>query len=180
MERNLRINYSKYMLTICLSIVLLFLAQGVYCEETRTEEKASDEPYVFERIDNIEMIKSEIIMNAHAFIAEKFVSAKSVIQLKDEELGKIVGDVVLMNSKAKMFDAFKGIQTRITLDAKDQKYRFQASNIEATDGRGVVASWGKLEGANRYRIEPMAQSILNEFADELLAYLKKAKADSNW
>ena len=108
------------------------------------------------------------------------MSAKSVIQLKDPELGKIVGDVVLMKSKAGLFDAFKGIMGRLVLDAKDGRYRLQMSNIEAIDGNGVVSPFGKLEGANRYRIEPMAKSVLAEFSDELTGYLKKAKASANW
>ena len=136
--------------------------------------------YVFERVENVDLNKSEIVAHSAAFFAEKFVSAKSVIQLKDPELGKIVGDVVLMNSKARFLDAFKGIKGRLVLDAKDGKYRLQMSNIEAIDGNGLVSPFGKLEGANRYRIEPMAKSVLAEFSDEITAYLKKAKTSENW
>jgi len=123
------------------------------------------------------MNKKKIIAHSAAFIAEKFVSAKSVIQLKDPELGKIVGDVVLMNSKAKFLDAFKGIKGRLIVDAKDGKYRMRMSNIVAVDGDGVEANWGKLESANRYRIEPMAKSVLAEFSDELTSYLKEGPDD---
>ncbi|MEA3421703.1 MAG: hypothetical protein U9Q97_08525, partial [Acidobacteriota bacterium] len=101
-------------------------------------------------------------------------------QLKDPELGKIVGDVVLMNSKAGFLDAFHGIKTRVVLDAKDGKYRLQMSNVVATDRNGIESPWGKIEGANRYRIEPMAQSVLCEFSNELLNHLKKVKANTNW
>jgi hypothetical protein len=55
-------------------------------------------------------------------------------------------------------------------------FRLQMSNIEAIDGNGLASPFGKLEGANRYRIEPMAKSVLAEFSDEITAYLKKAKA----
>lgn len=152
----------------------------VYADEAKSEEKPTDTAYVFEKIENVDLNKNEIITHSTAFIAEKFVSAKSVIQLKDPELGKIVGDVVLMNSKAGFFDAFKGIKGRLVLDAKDGRYRLQMSNIEAIDGNGVVSSFGRLEGANRYRIEPMAKSVLAEFSDELTTYLRKAKASANW
>jgi hypothetical protein len=161
-------------------LAIIAAVPAVYAEEGNAEEKPSDGPYVFERVENVDLNKSEIVAHSAAFIAEKFVSAKSVIQLKDPELGKIVGDVVLMNSKARFLDAFKGIKGRLVLDAKDGKYRVQMSNIEAVDGNGVVSPFGKLEGANRYRIEPMAKSVLAEFSDEITAYLKKAKASANW
>lgn len=161
-------------------IVLATVALPVYAEEGENEAVTSDGPYVFERIENVDLNKSEIVAHSAAFIAEKFVSAKSVIQLKDPDLGKIVGDVVLMNSKAGFFDAFKGIKGRLVLDAKDGKYRLQMSSIVAIDGNGGVSPFGKLEGANRYRIEPMTNSVLGEFSDELTAYLKNAKTSADW
>ncbi len=161
-------------------LALAAFVPTVYAEEAKSEEKPSDSPYVFERIENVDLNKSEIISYSSAFIAEKFVSAKSVIQLKDSELGKIVGNVVLINSKAGFFDAFKGIKGRLVLDAKDGRYRLQMSNIEAIDGNGVVSAFGRLEGANRYRIEPMAKSMLAEFSNELTGYLKKAKNSAKW
>jgi hypothetical protein len=162
------------------AILAVAVVPAVYAEEAKTEENPSAGPYVLERVENVDLSNSEIVAHSAAFIAEKFVSAKSVIQLKDPELGKIIGDVVLMNSKARFLDSFKGIKSRLVLDAKDGKYRLQMSNIEAIDGNGVLSPFGKLEGANRYRIEPMAKSVLAEFSDELTAYLKKAKASANW
>lgn len=150
----------------------------VCADVAQTEEE--DGAYVFERIESVELSKIEIISHSTAFLAEKFVSAKSVIQLKDPELGKIVGNVVLMNAKPGYFDAFKGIKARLVLDAKDGKYRLQMSNIEAVDGDGIRSPLGRLEGANKDRIEPVARSILAEFSDELTAYLREAKASENW
>ena len=54
------------------------------------------------------------------------------------------------------------------------------SNIVGTDNDGVEKAWGKIEGANRYRIEPMAVSILEDFNAELQKYLNNAKANDNW
>jgi hypothetical protein len=161
-------------------LAIILIVPAAYAEESKNKEELSDIPYVFEKIENVDLNKSEIITHSTAFIAEKFVSAKSVLQLKDAELGKIVGDVVLMNSKAGFFDAFKGIKGRLVIDAKDGRYRLQMTKIEAIDGNGVVSPFGRLEGANRYRIEPMAKSILAEFSGEFTEYLKKAKASANW
>jgi hypothetical protein len=161
-------------------VSILTLTLALIAVPASADDKPDAKPYVFERIESVELSKSEIVAHAGAFIAEKFVSAKSVIQLKAPELGKIVGDVVLMNKDAGFLDAFKGIKGRLVLDAKDGKYRLQMSNIEAINGNGVVSPFGKLEGANRYRIEPMANTVLTTFSDQLTAYLRNANASSNW
>jgi hypothetical protein len=154
---------------------------SVTAQEAKKDGPAADTPYVFERIESVELTKKEIIAHANAYIAENFVSARRVIQLSDPELGKIVGDVVLMKGDAGLFDAFKGIKTRLVLDARDGRYRLQATNVEGIDGTGVVpAMWGKLESANRYRIEPLAQSLLPALAADLQTYLKKAKEKANF
>jgi hypothetical protein len=162
-------------------IVALLANDAALAQDIKKEASSADAPYVFERIENVELSKKEIVAHTSAFIAEKFVSARSVIQLNDSELGKLVGDVVLMNTQAGFFDAFKGIKTRLVLDARDGRYRLQASNVEGIDGNGVVpAMWGKLESANRYRIEPLAQSLLKALAEDLSEYLKKAKEKANF
>jgi hypothetical protein len=144
-------------------------------------KSSADAPYVFERISTVDLGKKELIAHVNAFIAERFVSGKSVVQLNDPELGRIVGDIVLMNPTAGFFDAFKGIKTRFIVDARDGRFRLQATNVEGIDGNGVVPpNWGKLESANRYRIEPLAQSLLPAFADALHDYLKKAKEKANF
>jgi hypothetical protein len=165
-------------LAVLSALVALGCVPTVYAEAAQTEKE--DAGYVFERIESVDLSKIELISHSTAFIAEKFRSAKSVIQLKDLEMGKIVGDVVLMNPKAGYFDAFNGIRARLVLDAKNGKYRLQMSNIEAVDGYGVISPLGRLEGANRYRIEPMANAVLAEFSDELATYLRRAKASENW
>jgi hypothetical protein len=162
--------------------LLSLVAVAIHSTAVGQDMKSSaDALYVFERIATVDMKKAEIVAHVNAFIAERFVSGKSVIQLSDPELGRVVGDVVLMNSKAGVFDAFKGIKTRIVVDAKDGRFRLQASNVEGINGKGVVPPvWGKLESANRYRIEPLAQSLLPPFADEFHEYLKKAKAKADF
>jgi hypothetical protein len=171
--------FRSAMWALLTALVAVGSVSAVYADVAQTE-KEDGGTYLFERIESVDLSKIEIISHSTAFIAEKFVSAKSVIQLKDPEMGKIVGNVVLMNPKPGYFDAFKGIKARLVLDAKDGEYRLQMSNIEAVDGDGVVSPLGRLEGANRYRIEPVANSVLAEFSDELTAYLRKAKASENW
>lgn len=134
----------------------------------------------YESVQALDLTKKEIIAHASAFIAEKFRSAKSVIELRDDELGKIVGDVILRDPDAGSWAAFTGVKVRLVIDAKDGRYRVQATNVVAVDQKSVPSPFGDIEGANRYRIEPMASKILPAFFTELHSYMVKAKTDDNW
>lgn len=168
-----------FSLFLLMSFMFIISAPAVYGDASE-EEQDNDAPFVYEKVTSIDMNKAEIILHSSAFIAERFTSAKSVIQLKDTDLGKLVGNVVLMNSDAGFFDAFQGINGKLIIDSKDGKYRLQVTNIYGVGKNGVTAAFSQLEGPNRYRIEPMAKSVLNSFSADLRAYLLKAKAGSNW
>lgn len=166
---------------IALIVGSVLLAPAVFAREPKSPEfKVNDALFLFEKVESVDLTKKEVVAHAAAFIAEKFKSSKSVIELRDDELGKIVGDVVLANPDAKMFDAFKAIKTRVIVDAKDGKYRLQATNIVGIDGNGNVSPWGNIESANQYRVEPLALHVLSAFAEEFKAYMGKAKTDDSW
>lgn len=169
----------KNLLSFLVVFVFTFLIiSNATCEDNKNED--SEKLYIYEKVMSIELSKSDIILFSSAFIAERFTSAKSVVQLKDTELGKLVGNVILMNSNASFFDAFHGINGKLIIDSKDGKYRLQVVNINGVGKGGVTAAWSNIEGANRYRIEPMAKVVLDNFSSDLHAYLIKTKADSNW
>ena len=155
-----------------------FLALPIYVGESKSE--TTDGRYVYERIETVDLKKSEIVAYAAAFIAERVVSGRSAIQLTDSQLGKIIGDVELMNPRTGSSDSFKGIKCRLVLDAKDGRFRLQISNVEAIDRFGALSPFGKLEGTYRGEIEPLATSLLTDFSSELTGYLKSAKAPTNW
>lgn len=138
------------------------------------------EPYVWERVNEVDLTQQEIITYAHVYLAEKFVSSKDFIQLNDPALGKLVGTVILRNKDARLLHAFHGIRGRLIIDAKDGRYRIQMTNIVGTDSDGQPHSWGQIEGANNYRIQPMAESVLDDFSNELTSFLASAKANEDW
>lgn len=161
------------LIAMILGVALLLLSQMAQAKEDKP-------PFIWEKIATVDLTKKEIVTYTNAFIAEKFVSGKSVIELTDPERGKIVGTVVLMNPDAKMLNPFHGIYGRLIVDAKDGRYRLQMTNIVAVDSKGLKANWGEIESANNYRIQPMADKVLADFAAELNAYLTNAKKSAEW
>ncbi|MFD0727448.1 DUF4468 domain-containing protein [Lysobacter brunescens] len=164
---------------LLLSVALLG-APSVFAKQPKSAEfKVENGLFVYEKIEAVDLSKREIVSHAAAFLAEHFKSSRSIIELRDDELGKIVGDIIVKNPKAKMLSAFPAIRTRIIIDAKDGRYRLQATNIVGVDGNGTVTSWG-IEGANQYRIEPAALEALNAFSSALNSYINNAQSSGNW
>lgn len=142
--------------------------------------KVEDGLFIYEKVIETELTKKEAVAYSAAFIAEKFKSAKIVIELRDEDLGKLVGTVILKDRDARVLAAFKAIQARIVIDAKDGRVRLQAMNIVGIDGNDNLSPWGEIESANQYRVEPLAVKILHSFEADLTSYLGKAKASAAW
>ena len=158
----------------------VLVAGAAYAQQPKsTGFKVEDGLFLYEKIEPVELSKKEIIAHSAAFLAEKFKSSKSVIELRDDELGKIVGDVILRNPKAKFLSAFPAVKVRIIIDAKDGRYRLQATNIVGVDGNGKVTTW-TIEGTNQYRLEPAALEALNAFAAEFKTYISNVKSSSDW
>lgn len=154
-------------------------------EKAKRAEKAAnradqDKPYVFTKVHQIDLSKKEIILHIRAYIAEKFVSAKSVIEISDLELGKLVGDISLRDPEAGWLSVYRGINARIMFDAKDGKYRLKATNVVNLSQEGLPEPMITVEGGNRQWMEPMANRLLNDFADEVQKHLISAKSGDDW
>lgn len=93
--------------------------------------------FIFEKIEPVELSKKEIVANSAAFLAEKFKSSKSVIELRDDEIGKIVGDVILRNPKAKFLSAFPAVKARIIIDARTDAIVFKQPTLSALMEMGM-------------------------------------------
>lgn len=172
---------SSNRLVAACAATLLFSAFPVCAQQPKSPEfKVEEGLFVFERIEAVDLNKKEIVSHTAAFIAEKFKSSKQVLELRDDELGKIVGDIVLHNPDAGMFDGFKSIKARLIVEAKDGRYRLRITNITGIDGNGNISPWGQIEGANQYRLEPLAEKVLPPFATDFKGYLAKAKSNNNW
>lgn len=163
-----------------LVVAALIAASPVFAKQPKSAAfKVENGLFVYEKIGSVDLSRREIVAHSAAFFAEHFKSSRSIIELRDDELGKIVGDIIVANPKARMLSAFPAIHTRIIIDAKDGRYRLQATNIVGVDGNGVVTSWA-IEGANQYRLEPAAQEALDAFSAAFDAYLANATSADDW
>ena len=133
----------------------------------------SAQSFEVEVIQDIDMSKDEIYTQSLSWMAEKFVSAKDVIQLKDKEAGKIIGKgytdikigwLVLIPSKF-----------TLKIDAKDNKYRLTFKDVIMDFGQ----SGGEkpIESTNLNSTEQKARDSFNAIAASLQQYLVEAETD---
>lgn len=142
---------------------------------------ADKAPYEYEQIKDVAGLgKKEIVAQTNAFIAETFKSGKTVTEMSDADAGKIIGNVILIDPAAGILSPFKGFQATMTVDAKDGKYRLRFTNVTAVDQKLQPSGFGKVEGANNYRLQPIADRVFPEFGAKYDAYIRKAKTDDNW
>jgi len=145
---------------------------------TAPAHASDDAPYKFAKVQEVALNKSEIIKASHLYIAENFKYSKNGIQLNDPDAGSFIANLRIMDNDAGFFDAFKGITFLLSVEAKDKKFRIKATHIVAIDGNGAVSAFGDVNGSNRYRIEPLADKILNKLTADIQAHLEKEKDDA--
>ena len=154
--------------------------------EQLAKEKALAElikkPFVFAEVRKVDLTKEEIITNTAVFIAQKFVSSKSVIDVNSPTQGKLAGNIILKDPDAGWLDIYKYISLQLIVEAKNGRFRMQAKNVH-----GLLNDFGRppehmsgIEGRNADVLKPKTYKLLNKLLSELNSHLLKTKANSKW
>ena len=88
--------------------------------------------FEFSLIDTLDGTKTELFVNAKAWLAKTFVSSKSVIEMEDKDAGKIIGNGVITKRVNSTLGNQIGIDIiffTVNIDTKDNKYRCILSNF---------------------------------------------------
>ena len=134
----------------------------------------ADGPIRFEVVREVDMPKDAIYQGANQWIAEKFVSAKRVIELQDQETGTIIGNGISQIPGPLPFTTMP-LRFKLRIDMKDGKLRMTFTNFEL-----VEAGNKPIEYANRQFLEPKAGDMANSLADNLATYLRQRTVESDW
>lgn len=108
------------------------------------------------------------------WMAENFRSSKEVIELKDRELGTIIGNGAIdMNIGLSFIPTNVPVTFKLRIDVKDNKYRMTFSNVKMVfDGNAKP-----IEDTNRASNEPKVRERFELMANSLDAYLKMPRKD---
>ncbi len=153
------------------------------CPPTAAEIEAAIKakiPFEFIKVRQVTSLKkTEIISYIAVYIAENYVSPKTVIQLNDPTNGRIVFQVRIWDESAGIFTNIKGIDATLSIDAKDGRFRLKATAVDGIrSANGVfTASINSEHGPD---IKPVAYKLLGQLLNKLEVYLNKAKKDADW
>ena len=132
------------------------------------------EPFQVELIREVPLAKNNIYDQTVIWMAESFKSSKAVVEIKDKELGVIVGNAsVNANiSIAKWLPPVYNLFTfKIKIEIKDGKFRMTFSNVKmVTDGFEKP-----IEDTNRASNEKILTAEFHKIADSLVTYLSQPK-----
>jgi hypothetical protein len=129
---------------------------------------------------SVEIIRSAALPKGTLFdqtvlwMAESFRSSKEVIELKDKELGTIIGNGAFdMNIGASFLPVNTPVTFKLRIDIKDNKYRMTFTNVNMVfDGRPKP-----IEDTNRTSNEPKVRERFEQIANSLDSYLATPRKD---
>lgn len=133
----------------------------------------AQDAFVVEVIRDFEMPRARLFDTALLWLAESSRSSKSVIDLKDKELGTIIGNGTSTLGIA--WGVNVPMSFKLKIDVKDNKYRLTFSQVQLNFDYGLKP----IEQSNRASVGPKARQQFEEVAASFHAYLTanaKAKA----
>lgn len=136
---------------------------------------AADE-FAVEIVRPAPLKKDDLFTQTLLWMAESFRSSKEVIDLKDKELGTIIGNgAVDINVGLLPFlpPVNAPVTFKVRIDVKDNRYRMAFSQVKiAFDGHPKP-----IEDTNRESNEPRVREHFEQMANSLDAYLARPRKD---
>ena len=115
-----------------LIIPIIFSLNFIYCQDLPIDNKTGRITYTeINKIDSLN--KSQLYSKTLEWFAYKFSSSNDVIQLKNEEKGKIIGKG---NFGIKYYTRNPNIKFTITVSLKNNKYKIVITDLNYHDNQG--------------------------------------------
>jgi hypothetical protein len=117
--------------------------------------------------------QNQIFEAAKVWIAQKFVSAKAVVEHEDKQEGILIGNGITDYPCKGMGCSLKdewGLAFTMRVDVKDNKFKLTFTNVKLEDGSAI--NW-------RNDIPAIREKLL-AFGPEIQAAIQKNKAAKDW
>lgn len=167
-----------------LVLVLMLCVSGAWAGEASSTAtptsptakcEALPDKYSCEFVSENNLSKNDIYNGTLLWLAETFKSSKSVIELKDKELGKIIGNIALdLNiDRLGIWPVYQTYEFSLKIDIKDNKYRLTFTNVND------VSLFKKGEYYDPF-YGNQAQKELSKLSEDLAKYLSNYKPNDNF
>lgn len=150
--------------------LFLLLSLALFLQPALAQEQA----FSVELVREFTMPRDQIFDNAALWLAESTKSSKAVIELKDKDIGTIIGNAAIdlkLGWGTTMPMVFK-----LRIDVKENRYRMTFSQVNIQTNFGPKP----IEMANRESLEPKARDHFEQLAASFHAYLASAAKEKAW
>ena len=133
------------------------------------------EPFVVEIIRPAPLAKPVLFDQTVLWIAESFQSARAVIELKDKEMGVVIGNAAseVDVGFVSFLPAMLPIKFKMRIDVRDNRYRLTFSNVIVGGQGGDMP----IENTHRETMDPKVRQLFVKLADSLDSYIAKSPKD---
>lgn len=138
---------------------------------------SAGDAFIVEIIRPAPLQKEALFNQTVLWMAESFQSSKETIELKDKELGTIIGNAstnVDIGLSSFLPSVLVPVTFKLRIDVKDSKYRMTFSNVKMDfDESGVFP----IEKTKRNSTEPKVRARFELITNSLDAYLATPRTD---
>ena len=139
-----------------------------------TLRSRAQDSFSYEVIGEFEMPRDRLFDTSLLWLAETARSSKSVIDLKDKDLGTIIGNASTSLNIA--WGTNVPMIFKLRIDVKDNRYRLTFSQVQLNFDYGLKP----IEQANRESLEPKAKKYFADLAVGFQTYLVAAAKAKPW
>ena len=128
--------------------------------------------------------KDQIYTATKIWLAENFVSSKSVIEVDDKESGRIIGNANIKYPCSGGMDCLAKMHWRLNVslrvDMKDQKFKLAFTNMSwSAPGSNTSPAYDNIPLSRKGEIEEV-KPALDKIGDQLRDAIVKEKAEKDW
>ena len=135
---------------------------------------AKSQGFAVEFVRQAPLKKDALFSQAILWVAETFISQRAVLDVKDKDLGTIIGNgVTSVNVGAAFLPVSQPLSFKIRIDVKDGRYRMSFSDVRLLTSGGSR----RIEDSNRQSMEPVARESFEALANSLDEYMAKPRDD---
>ena len=160
---------------------LILLLGSFYTSCTPPWTMTEPSQRIFQSVTEVETAKEEIFENSLKWLAENFISSKEVLEYKNKDEGKIIGNIVLkVNVSEGIMDFIRPIRMTLIIEAKENRFRITCKNLiyeEMTFAGSVLPS---IPLEYKENLNKTFSKINIEIVNSLKNYLSKDDTNNDW
>jgi len=136
---------------------------------------------VFQSVTEVELAKEDIFENSLKWLAENFISSKEVLEYKNKDEGKIIGNIILkVNVSLGSMEFIRPIRMTLIIESKEKRFRITCKNLIAEESSFMNNVLPSHPIEHKEILDKVFSKINIEIVNSLKNYLSKDDTNNDW